>query len=192
MSSKFKKKKTLFQKKALQDLKAPKPEPERAPQTPKRPTEARDAREVAKKLIKSGVITAPKTPKRPEQAFKRPRGLERKLNSTEKAVPSYQPFSAMQQDDEHNEPPRQKVKGLYESFVSASDPENRGAMDKPIPSKAENKIKGNTIFVSGYKITEEFLKKHFTTFGNIVKINVEAEKKFVSRFFLAQVRFFLI
>ncbi|XP_058805253.1 negative elongation factor E [Phymastichus coffea] len=163
-------------KKALQDLKTPKPEPERAPQAPKRPTEARDAREVAKKLIKSGVITAPKTPKRPEQSFKRPRGLERKLNSTEKTVSSYQPFSATQSEEEEPETKRPKVKGLYDSFVSATDPEDR-VVEKAI-SKLETKTpKGNTIFVSGYKISEDFLKKHFSAFGNILKISMEAEKK---------------
>lgn len=160
----------------MQDHKTPKPEPERAPQAPKRPTEARDAREVAKKLIKSGVITAPKTPKRPEQSFKRPRGLERKLNSTEKTVSSYQPFSATQPEEEENEAKRPKVKGLYDSFVSATDPEDRVA-EKPA-SKPETKIpKGNTIFVTGYKISEDFLKKHFQAFGNILKISMEAEKK---------------
>lgn len=42
---------------------------------PKRPAEARDAREVAKKLIKSGAIPAiSKQQKQPEQGFKRPRG----------------------------------------------------------------------------------------------------------------------
>lgn len=41
----------------------------------KRPAEARDAREVAKKLIKSGAISAiSKQQKQPEQGFKRPRG----------------------------------------------------------------------------------------------------------------------
>lgn len=162
----------------MQDLKTPKPEPERIPQAPKRPTEARDAREVAKKLIKSGVITAPKTPKRPEQAFKRPRGLERKLNSTEKTVSSYQPFSATQPEEDESEPKRPKVKGLYDSFVSASDPEDRGIPEKSISSKPETKpARGNTIFVSGYKISEDFLKKHFSAFGNILKITMEAEKK---------------
>ncbi|KAJ8674010.1 hypothetical protein QAD02_005272 [Eretmocerus hayati] len=163
-------------KKALQDLKAPKTEPERVPQAPKRPTEARDAREVAKKLIKSGVITAPKTPKRSEQAFKRPRGLERKLNSTEKAVSSYQPFQASQSEEDESEPPRQKIKGLYDSFVAASDNDDRN--EKSISSKPETKtIKGNTIFVSGYKISDDFLRKHFSAFGNILKISMEAEKK---------------
>ena len=161
-------------------MKAPKPEPERTPQAPKRLTEARDAREVAKKLIKSGVITAPKTPKRPEQSFKRPRGLERKLNSTEKMGSSYQPFSATQQpEEEESEAKRPKVKNLYETFVSPSNPEERvvGGDKTTPPVKQETKPKGNTIFISGYKISEDFLKKHFTAFGNILKITMEAEKK---------------
>ncbi|KAL7298209.1 hypothetical protein TKK_0009204 [Trichogramma kaykai] len=165
-------------KKALQDLKAPKTEPERQPQAPKRPIEARDAREVAKKLIKSGVITAPKTAKRPEQTFKRPRGLERKLNSAEKTSCSYQPFSATQPEEEAEQPPRQKIKGLYDSFVSASDTDDKQSSEKSQPLKQEIKpAKGNTIFVSGYKISEDLLKKHFSAFGNILKITMEAEKK---------------
>lgn len=164
-------------KKALQDLKAPKQETERVPQVPKRPTEARDAREVAKKLIKSGVITAPKTPKRPEQSFKRPRGLERKLNSTEKTISSYQPFSAAQLEEEESEAVRPRVKDLYDSFVSAQDAEDRTVVDKQTPIKQELKPRaGNTIFVCGYKISEDFLKKHFQTFGNVINISMEAEK----------------
>ena len=164
-------------KKALQDLKAPKQEVERVPQAPKRPTEARDAREVAKKLIKSGVITAPKTPKRPEQSFKRPRGLVRKLNSTEKTISSYQPFSATQLEEEETETARPRVKDLYDSFVSAQDTEERASGDAQSPLKQEVKPRaGNTIFVCGYKISEDFLKKHFQTFGNIINISMEAEK----------------
>lgn len=150
------------------------------PQAPKRPTEARDAREVAKKLIKSGVITAPKTPKRPEQSFKRPRGLERKLNSTEKTISSYQPFCPTQpEEEEADAAARPRVKGLYESFVSAKSDSSRPVADK-IPSKPDPKPRaGNTIFVSGYKISEDYLKKHFTSFGNILNISMEAEKKWV-------------
>lgn len=163
-------------------MKTPKPEPERVPQAPKRPTEARDAREIAKKLIKSGVITAPKMSKRPEQAFKRPRGLERKLNSSDKAVCSYQPFSASQPEDEENEATRSRVKGLYDSFVSAQstgDDKSTSSGDKQTAStKTETKGKsGNTIFVCGYKITEEYLRKHFETFGRIVNVTMETDKK---------------
>lgn len=164
-------------KKALQDLKAPKQEAERIPQAPKRPTEARDAREVAKKLIKSGVITAPKTPKRPEQSFKRPRGLERKLNSTEKTISSYQPFSATQLEEEETETARPRVKDLYDSFVSAQNSDDKNAVDtQAAPKPAFKPRGGNTIFVCGFKITEDFLKKHFQSFGNIINISMEVEK----------------
>lgn len=138
----------------------------------------RDAREVAKKLIKSGVIPAiPKQQKPAEHGFKRPRGLERKLIS-EKTVSGYQPFSAVQSDDgpdnPENKPPR--IKNLYDTFATARDREERGLTEKP-KEKPDKPRQGNTIYVSGYKITEEFLKKHFSTFGNIVNISMEIEKK---------------
>lgn len=65
--------------------------------------EARDAREVAKKLIKSGAIgPIVKTPKRAEnEGFKRPsrfRGLERKMIE-EKTVAGYQPFASSPADE---------------------------------------------------------------------------------------------
>ncbi|KAG5874774.1 hypothetical protein JTB14_016264 [Gonioctena quinquepunctata] len=165
-------------KKALQALKAPKPEPEK-PIIPKRPAEARDAREVAKKLIKSGVISAiSKQQKQPEQGFKRPRGLERKLIS-DKIVSGYQPFSAVQMDDgpdnPENKPPR--IKNLYDSFANARDREERGLTEKQQQQQKTDKPRqGNTIYVSGYKITEEFLKKHFSTMGTIINISMEIEK----------------
>lgn len=168
----------------MQDLKAPKQEAERIPQAPKRPTEARDAREVAKKLIKSGVITAPKTPKRPEQSFKRPRGLERKLNSTEKTISSYQPFSATQLEEEETEAARPRVKDLYDSFVSAENTDDKNTTDTQSVTKPEIKSRGgNTIFICGYKITEDYLKKHFQSFGNIMNISMEAEKKYSIPFY---------
>ncbi|XP_044766936.1 negative elongation factor E [Coccinella septempunctata] len=162
-------------KKALQAFKIPKPEPEK-PLIPKRPAEVRDAREVAKKLLKSGAIQAiQKQPKQPEQGFKRPRGLERKLLNDK--VSGYQPFSAVQMEDgpenPENKPPR--IKNLYESFANARDREERGFTDK-LREKTEKPRQGNTIYVTGYKITEEFLKKHFSTFGNIVNISMEIEK----------------
>lgn len=73
----------------------------------KRPAEARDAREVAKKLLKSGAISAiPKPSEKHETAgFKRPQGLERKLSSSDRAPTGFQPFSASQgsmvPNDEH-------------------------------------------------------------------------------------------
>ncbi|KAF7278480.1 negative elongation factor E [Rhynchophorus ferrugineus] len=163
-------------KKAHIALKAPKPEPEK-PVLPKRPAEARDAKEVAKKLLKSGAIPAiAKKQKQPEQGFKRPRGLERKLIS-DRAVSSYQPFSAIQMEDgpdnPENKPPR--IKNLYDNFANGRDREERSVVEKP-KDKPEKPRTGNTIYVSGYKITDDFLKKHFSTIGNIINISMEIEK----------------
>lgn len=88
----------FFQKKALQVQKTPRPEPEPSPVlNPKRPKEtARDAREIAKKLLKSGAIgPIKKVPNRTDQeSFKRPCGMERKMLCTPQTLTSYQPFSA--------------------------------------------------------------------------------------------------
>lgn len=195
-------------------MKAPKPEPEK-PVIPKRPAEAKDAREYAKKLIKSGAINViSKTQKRPEQTttFKRPRGnilmynsqlkrwpysiitqfnfsfethfnkfifkgVERKLIS-DKTVSNYQPFSAVQAEEsnaESSETRTPRIKNLYDTFVTARDREERGITEKR--EKPDKPRTGNTIYVSGYKISEEFLKKHFSSIGNIVNVSMEIEKK---------------
>ncbi|XP_039287139.1 negative elongation factor E [Nilaparvata lugens] len=171
-------------KKALQALKSPRVETERTPTAlSKRPIEARDAREVAKKLIKSGAIPAiAKTPKRPEQAgFKRPRGLEKKLSGSERMVSGFQPFSATQPEDQEADV-RPRVKNLYESMMSARDKEEGRANEKvKEPGKPDKPRQGNTIFVSGSfapgsNITEDLLKKAFQPCGNIVNISMEVEK----------------
>jgi negative elongation factor E len=106
-------------------LKAPKPEPEKP--TLRRGSsggaQARDARELARKLLKSGAIRAiasPK-PKHDQQSFKRPRaGRERKLSgpgSLDKVVSSYQPFSSIQDPPGEKSPP--KTNSLYDSIVTA-------------------------------------------------------------------------
>lgn len=179
-------------KKALQALKAPKPEPEKTPML-KRPAEARDAREVAKKLLKSGAISAIPKPseKLVSAGFKRSRGLERKLSSSDRAPSGFQPFSASQgsmlpaEEPPAPEPrPKPKVPNLYENFVSSrdSDPEPAPASKElPLsptasPSKLERPKTGHTIYVFGYSITEDILKKGFQHFGNIVNISMEIEK----------------
>ncbi|KAL0279962.1 UNVERIFIED_CONTAM: hypothetical protein PYX00_001402 [Menopon gallinae] len=159
-------------------FKSPKPEPEKTTTLPKRPAEGRDAKEIAKKLVKSGAITTSKTPKRTEQTgFKRPMGLERKLSGVERTVSGYQPFSATQPEEAPDAETRPKVKNLYDSFVSARDREERGLNDKQKdPAKPDKPRQGNTIFVSGYKITEDLLRKTFQGSGNIVNVSMEIEK----------------
>lgn len=90
----------LLQKKALQAHKAPKQETEK-PLIPKRAVDARDAREVARKLFKSGAITAIQKPhmKQDQMSFKRPKGQERKRIVPDINVASYQPFSSTQGSD---------------------------------------------------------------------------------------------
>lgn len=115
-----------LQKKAAIKQKTPRPEPERSPiKISKGPKmEARDAREVAKKLIKSGAISPiVKTPKRSEnEGFKRPsrfRGLERKMTE-EKTVAGYQPFASSPIDDRDDSKssfnPKVKVIFLTKNF----------------------------------------------------------------------------
>ena len=70
-----------------------KPEPEK-PLIPKRPKDARDAREVARKLIKSGNINIAKPESQVQ--FKRPKGQERKKIVPEPA--SYHPFATTEEE----------------------------------------------------------------------------------------------
>lgn len=84
----------------MQAHKAPKQEAEKQ-SIPKRAVDARDAREVARKLFKSGAIPAIQKPqmKQDQMSFKRPKGQERKRVLAESGVASYQPFSATQTND---------------------------------------------------------------------------------------------
>lgn len=83
----------------MQAHKAPKQETEKQ-LIPKRAVDARDAREVARKLFKSGAIPAIQKPqmKQDQMSFKRPKGQERKRIVPEMNVASYQPFSSTQNE----------------------------------------------------------------------------------------------
>ncbi|XP_057378578.1 negative elongation factor E-like [Daphnia carinata] len=184
-------------KKALQALKAPKPEPEKTPAL-KRPAEARDAREVAKKLLKSGAISAiPKPCEKTETTgFKRSRGLERKLSSSDRAPSGFQPFSASQGSMVTNEDhviqeasrTKSKVPNLYENFISSRETDPEASVTSPTtlketsgsptlsPLKHQKPTVGHTVYVFGYSITEDILKKAFQSFGNVVNISMEIEK----------------
>lgn len=170
-------------KKALHALKAPKQEPEKPPSL-KRPTDARDAREVARKLIKSGAIPAiqKQQTKQDQTSFKRPKGQERKRVIPEASVSAYQPFSSTQNDVAQEniseiikEEPR--MQDLYQKFATERDREERGLNEKGLePAGGDKPRAGHTIFVSGNKVTEEFLKKNFVDFGSIVNVSMEIEK----------------
>ena len=63
------------------------------------------------------------------------------------------------------------MQNLYDSFVSARDREERGLTEKQ-DGRTDKPRQGNTI-----KINEDFLKKTFHTYGNIVNVTMEIEKK---------------
>lgn len=178
-------------KKQLQDVNKPKQEPEK--NSLKRPLEAKDAKEVAKKLLKSGQIKAIKKTLEKEKVkdekasggFKRSQGLERKLSGMDRAMSSYQPFSATHgpgggfdtggEDFEPEIPEhvqKQKQKNLYENFVRERDREERGLAEV----KDNKPRQGHTVYVFGYQISEEMLRSTFTQFGAIVNISMEVEK----------------
>jgi len=178
-------------KKQLQDVNKPKQEPEK--NSLKRPQEAKDAKEVAKKLIKTGAIKAIKKTLEKEKVkdeksisgFKRSQGLERKLSGMDRAMSSYQPFSATHgpgggfdtggEDFEPEVPEhvqKQKQKNLYENFVRERDREERGLAEE----NSNKPRQGHTVYVFGYQISEEMLRSTFSQFGAIVNISMEVEK----------------
>lgn len=209
------------QKKALQAHKAPKQETEK-PIIPKRAADARDAREVARKLIKSGAIQAIQRPltKQDQTSFKRPKGQERtKRPMNDSPSPSasshYQPFSSASHADGTDgsaDVETSRVHDLYQQFASERDHQERsgggdkskggssspavdfvsgsgGSGDGRSPSSVSsptdvsaqlNKLDkprtGNTIYVAGTKVNEEFLRTHFASFGKIVNVSMEIEK----------------
>lgn len=192
-------------KKALQNLNAPKQEPP-PPKPLVRPLEAKpDAKEVAKKLLKSGAISAIKVENKERQGFKRPKALERKRNACERpstSVTGYQPFTASHSPEDDllsagtpsdpvppaNSSPRPPVKKLYESFVSsrkledeikedrARDNPHNPRRERDRDGRPERPRQGNTVYVRGYGVTQELLQKTFEPVGNIINISMEMDK----------------
>lgn len=72
-----------------------------------------------------------------------------------------------------------RIHYLYQQFASERDREERG-LGKKGEGQNDKPRAGNTIFVSGNKLTEEFLRKNFADFGSIVNVSMEIEKGFVS------------
>ncbi|XP_014677228.1 PREDICTED: negative elongation factor E-like [Priapulus caudatus] len=82
--------------------------------------------------------------------------------------------------------PPAKVKKLYESFVRGPDEpsESRDGGDRTSGERTPRRDfdyereprRGNTIYVRGYNVTEEMLRKTFVNFGPILNVSMEAEK----------------
>lgn len=72
------------------------------------------------------------------------------------------------------------MKGLYESFVSARESESREKerhQERDRDGKAERPRQGNTVYIHGYGVTEDILRTGFASFGNIINISMEIDKK---------------
>ena len=94
--------------------------------------------------------------------FKRSKGLERKLNGMDRALSSYQPFSATHgpgggfdtggEDFEPEIPEamqKTKQKNLYENFVKERDREERGLVDDKQVAVLVISAKNSQLFVEG-------------------------------------------
>ena len=82
--------------------------------------------------------------------------------------------------------PSNRVKPLYESFVSSRDPETIAREETFKEKRKDGKANyvnrdtpqmGKTIYVHGFDITEPILRTGFSIFGNILNINAETDKK---------------
>lgn len=108
---------------------------------------------------------------------------------SEAGVSSYQPFSSTQNDVAQESIINEMIKeepirnsNLYQKY--SNDREERsekkanpvGVFNPEPPNRIDKPRAGNTIFVSGNKVNEEFLKKHFNNFGSIVNVSMEIEK----------------
>lgn len=71
---------------------------------------------------------------------------------------------------------------MYQQFATERDREERGLIEKKVsvdtttPIRSDKPRIGNTIYVSGNKLTDEFLRNHFNPFGEIINISMEIEK----------------
>ena len=192
-----KKKKLLAAIKAQNSNKVAESKPISGPTTSshKKPLGTGDAKEQAKKLIRSGTINLQPTQEKDRgeksTGFKRSQGLERKLTGLDNARAGYQPFSAThgpgggfdtggEDMNPEPEPPKKTMKNLYETFVAARDREERGILDAGESTSSlktsDKPRQGNTVYVFGYQITEDLLKNAFSPLGKIVNISMEVEK----------------
>ena len=65
--------------------------------------------------------------------------------------------------------------------MTARDREERGLTEKK--EKTDKPRVGNTIFVQGFQITEDLLRKAFMNCGLIINISMEVEKELVFDFY---------
>uniref|UniRef100_A0A224YUJ6 Negative elongation factor E n=1 Tax=Rhipicephalus zambeziensis TaxID=60191 RepID=A0A224YUJ6_9ACAR len=180
-------------KKALQQTKTPKQEPPPVQTTLRKGhdqvSESKpDAKEVAKKLLKSGAISAIKVENKERHGFKRSKASERKrsLNDRPGGI-GYQPYAANHPTEDDLEATgtsssssssRPAMKSLYESFVSGGnlDEDDPKHLESPRESAPEKPRQKNTLYVHGAGVSEDLLRGAFAPFGALLNISMELDK----------------
>lgn len=168
-----------------------KPEPEK-PLLPKRQKDAKDAKEVARKLIKSGNINLPKNDIQNEVKFKRPNFSQERKKAQNIEATSYHPYSSTSEEENPSKSPlpghdnnknegngNRSISFLYQQIVQDNKEPEGSKKQTTQQQQQQQKDKpksGFTVYVSGKSITEDFLKKHFSEFGQIVNVSMEIEK----------------
>lgn len=85
----------------------------------------------------------------------------------------YQDYTLKRADREATDPKIAKTTPIDATAGSTSPSASPTAAVGKVPEKQKT---GNTIYVSGNRLTEEFLHKHFDAFGKVVNISMEIEK----------------
>ncbi|XP_014262050.1 negative elongation factor E-like isoform X2 [Cimex lectularius] len=155
-------------KKALHVMKVPRQEPERITPVKVPQNDGRDAREIAKKLLKSGAISAiKKTPKRDElSGFKRPGGSSGRKSEALR-LSGYHPFAG------NIEESRPSIKKLYTSMNKTDDDPDWS----PEQKKQSPKVNRSSVFVKGLGVNETLVKRTFSEHGEIANIKIDTEKR---------------
>ncbi|XP_050030810.1 negative elongation factor E [Dermacentor andersoni] len=181
-------------KKALQQTKTPKQEPPPVQTTLRKGhdqvSESKpDAKEVAKKLLKSGAISAIKVENKERHGFKRSKASERKrsLNDRPGGI-GYQPYAANHPTEDESDvtgtsssspsSSRPAMKSLYESFVSGGnlDEDDPKHLETPRDSTPEKPRQKNTLYVHGAGVSEDLLRGSFAPYGSLLNISMELDK----------------
>lgn len=125
----------------------------------------------------------------PEQEPSRVQNLYQQFASErdreERGIIVDKPKSVTDQPPKSVAPPIAAVKSEDLATIASPHPvqNSSGSTGSTTPSaaaaagpKSDKPRSGNTIYVSGTRVTEEFLRKHFAAFGKIVNVSMEIEK----------------
>ncbi|XP_003737874.1 negative elongation factor E [Galendromus occidentalis] len=128
-----------------------------------------DAKELARKLLKSGAIKPIKSEPQGKTVFKRSKGAERKRNGSEVG---YQPFA---EPSAKGDPPASKLGALDQDDPKLHAEKEFNAENSTSTTPVAPR-RGNTVYMNAQGITEALVRKACSAQGNILHICVEENK----------------